>query len=166
MTISTRVETDDLNPNKHIVLPAAGGNEYLGVVFDEQGTIPSRGRYAVWSPKASARNGTVGFYDTLDEAVDAIRQLYDAPAPEGKQPDSEPAWQTLKGVTAPFRVYGEQSGGRVCLARDRKMPTGGPIEVVRLETRGGCRYGYTADGLRIDFVGLATKCWVIAGPAN
>lgn len=166
MTISTRVEIDALDPSRHIVLPAAGGNEHLGVIFDEQGTIPSRGRYATWSPKADARNGIVGFYDTLDEAADAIGRLYDDPTPEGEQPNSEPTWQTLKGVTAPFRVYGEQSDGRIHLARDRKTPTGKPIEVARLEMRGGCRYGYTTDGHQINFIGVATKCWVIAGPAS
>ncbi|MBT2439821.1 hypothetical protein J7E93_06730 [Streptomyces sp. ISL-36] len=169
MAISTRTEVDDLDPNKHVVLPADGGTDVLGVVFDEQGAIPSRGRFAAWSLKAGTRNGVVGFFDTLTEATDAIGALYDTPAEpatESEQTAAEPKWQTLAGVTTPFHVYVEQSDNHIRLARDRRTPTGKPIEVVRLEKRASCRYGYTADNRQINFVGVATKCWVIAGPGN
>lgn len=169
MAISTRTEVDDLDPHKHVVLPAAGGTDVLGVVFDEQGVIPTRGRFATWSPKAGTRNGIVGFFGTLTEAADAVGGLYDAPtdpATEPEQAAAEPTWQTLKGVTTPFQVYVEQSAGHIGPARDRRKPTGQLAEVVRLEMRGGCRYGYTADNRVISFVGAATKCWVIAGPGN
>jgi hypothetical protein len=169
VAISTRTEVDDLDPNKHVVLPVADGSDVLGVVFDEQGAIPTRGRFAAWSPKAGTRNGIIGFFDTLTEAADAIGALYDAPAEpatETEQTAAEPKWQTLRGVTTPFQVYVEQSDDRIWLARDRRAPTGEPIEVVRLEMRASCRYGYTADDRQINFVGVATKCWVIAGPGN
>lgn len=168
MAINTRTETDDLDPNKHVVLPSAGGTDVLGVVFDEQGGIPSRGRFAAWSPKAGTRNGVVGFFDTLAEATDAIGALYDAPAqsaePEEPSEAAAPNWQTLKGVTAPFAVYVKQSDGRIWPAGDRRTPTGHPVTVVRLEMRHGLRYGHTADGREISFSGVATKCWVLADP--
>ncbi|NUK50383.1 hypothetical protein HRW14_08780 [Streptomyces lunaelactis] len=162
MAISTRTEADELDPNKHMVLPATSGTDVLGVVFDEQGAIPSRGRFAAWSPKADTRKNIVGFFDTLPEATDAIGELYEAPA----EPAAEPKWQTLKGVTAPFQVYVKQSDGRIWPAGDRRTPTGEPIKVTRLEMRSGLRYGYTADDREIRFSGAATKCWIVAGPTT
>ncbi|MEU4496982.1 hypothetical protein AB0F96_26955 [Streptomyces sp. NPDC023998] len=168
MAISTRTEADELDTNKHVVLPAAGGTDVLGVVFDEQDAIPSRGRFAAWSPKANTRKNIVGFFDSLTEATDAIGALYDPPAEppaESEQTTEGPKWQTLKGVTTPFQVYVDQPDGPIIWpTRDRRTPTGEPIEVVRLEMRASCRYGYTADNRQINFVGVATKCWVIAGP--
>ncbi|MDH2393383.1 hypothetical protein QCN29_32390 [Streptomyces sp. HNM0663] len=164
MAISTRTENDDLDPNKHVALPAAGGTEVLGVVFDE--AIPSRGRFAAWSPKAGTRDGVVGFFDILAEATDAIGALYDAPAQTAELAEpseaAAPNWQTLKGVTAPFAVYAKQSDGRIWSASDRRTPTGHPVTIVRLETRHGLCYGQTADGREISFSCVATKCSVLA----
>ncbi|MDQ0945942.1 hypothetical protein [Streptomyces sp. V1I1] len=168
MAISTRTELDELDPNKHVVLPAADGTDVLGVVFDEQGAIPTRGRFAAWSPKAGTRKNIVGFFDTLTEATDAIGELYEAPADPAAEtePAAGPKWQTLKGVTAPFEVYVEQPDGRIWPAGDRRTPTGEPVKVVRLEMRSGLRYGYTADEREIRFSGAATKCWVVAESAT
>ncbi|EPH41471.1 hypothetical protein ABT390_34250 [Streptomyces aurantiacus] len=163
MTISIRTETDEMDPNKHIVLPAGGGTDVLGVVFDEQGAIPSRGRFAAWSPKAHTRKNIAGFFDTLDEAATAIGALYDAPAEPAPPKDTDPTWRTLKGVTAPFTVYAHETGGRLHPAGDRTQPTGKAITIVSLAMRHGLRYGHTADGREISFAGAATKCWV--GPA-
>ncbi|NUK24039.1 hypothetical protein HRW14_18860 [Streptomyces lunaelactis] len=150
--ISTRTEADELDPNKHMVLPAAGGTDVLGVVFDEQGAIPTRGRFAAWSPKAGTRKNIVGFFDTLTEATDAIGELREEPAAETERV-AEPKWQTLKGVTATFEVYVKQSDGRIWPAGDRRTPTGEPVRVTRLEMRSGLRYGYTADEREIRFSG-------------
>lgn len=57
------------------------GKTQCGVIFDEEGAIKSRGRFAAWSMKAKPvegkpNNGIVGFFDTLEEAAEAIASLY------------------------------------------------------------------------------------------
>ncbi|MFB8443619.1 hypothetical protein ACFC7A_31695 [Streptomyces niveus] len=163
MPIRIRTTADELAPHKHLVIPADGG-EILGVVLDEQGAIPTRGRFAAWSPKAGTRNGQMGFYHSLDEAADAIGALFEpgSTTPEPPGP-AAPEWRTLKGVTTPFDVLGVRDDrGRILLASDRRTPTGGPITVVRLEMRNGLRRGKTADGAEVNFSGTASKYWVVA----
>ena len=164
MATGTRIEPDDIDANKNIVLPASGGTAVLGVIFDEQGLIPTRGRFCAWSPKAGTRDGIVGFFGTLAEADKAIAALYDTPAePAPERITPAPEWRTLKGLAAPFHVHAKQRNGRIRPTGDRRTPTGEPVEVVRLELRGSCRYGYTADNREIYFGGTATKCWVASG---
>lgn len=162
MAIRIRTTVDEMDPHKHLVIPADGG-EILGVVHDEQGVIPARGRFAAWSPKAGTRNGQAGFYHSLDEAADAIGALFE-PAPTASEPSepTAPQWRTLKGVTAPFDVLGvRERSGRILLACDRRAPRGERINVVRLEMRNGLRCGKTADGDDVNFSGPASKYWVI-----
>ncbi|MFD0386490.1 hypothetical protein ACFQ2B_40555 [Streptomyces stramineus] len=146
-----RAVPDDISTMKYDVLK---GSQHLGVILDETSARLTRGGWAAWSPKASRRDGTVGFFATKEEAALAIARTWGLCLAEAAQ------WRTLKGISAPFFVYGDvQDDGRVWLARDRQRLTGEPVEVVKLATEAGCRYGYTASGQRIDFGGTATKVW-------
>lgn len=49
--------------------------EITGVLFDESAARMNRGRFALWSPKSKKPNGQVGFFDSADEALDALRPL-------------------------------------------------------------------------------------------
>lgn len=65
------------------------GETFAGVLFDETLAKLARGGWAAWSPKSKNRGGIVGFFESKEEAADAIAALYDdeAPAPSSK-PDA------------------------------------------------------------------------------
>ncbi|SDL33406.1 hypothetical protein [Streptomyces indicus] len=56
--------------------------DHAGVI-DDEGPTMTRGRYAVWSPRAARRDGVVGFFASVDEAAEAIKSLW---APRAVQP--------------------------------------------------------------------------------
>ncbi|MFI9206483.1 hypothetical protein, partial [Streptomyces sp. NPDC053048] len=148
-----RVVPDEVGTMKYDVLK---GVEHLGVIFDETPARLDRGGWAAWSPKASRRDGVVGFFTTKEAAALAIARTWGLCLAEAAE------WRTLKGVATPFFVYGDvQDDGRVWLARDPKRLTGTPVKVVRLTTEGGSRYGYTASGQQIYFGGTAAKVWAV-----
>ncbi|MEO3974427.1 hypothetical protein [Streptomyces sp. CAU 1734] len=68
------------NPDKASETIVWRNRDYAGVVLDESAAGMSRGGFAAWSLKAGNRNGHVGFFATLEEAVDAIQAFYPAPA--------------------------------------------------------------------------------------
>ncbi|MFE0056086.1 hypothetical protein [Streptomyces sp. NPDC059003] len=49
---------------------------HIGVIFDETAAGLRRRPFAAWSLKAGLRNGIVGFYNSLQEAADAIDALH------------------------------------------------------------------------------------------
>ncbi|MEU0940128.1 hypothetical protein [Embleya sp. NPDC005971] len=55
--------------------------DIIGVVQDEGDHHPHRGRFATWSNKAGAKDSGVGFHATIEAAAQAIRDLYEPPAP-------------------------------------------------------------------------------------
>lgn len=129
----------------------------VGSVIDESAANLKRGNFAVWSLLARTRSGFLPtFPATLEGAADAIRALCGI----GAAVSTESKWQTLKGVAAPFVVYGTATPGGIELAGDRTAVSGDPIEVARLEMRNRLRYGYTTDGREITFGGTATKVWI------
>lgn len=103
----------------------------------------------------------------------AVRCAAQYGIPEGAIVDAEapaslpgPEWGTLKGITAPFRLWGEErEGGRFAPAFDRKHVTGQPLEIVEVWTtqRGTARHGRDANGREIHLYGAATRFWRAPG---
>lgn len=56
---------------------------HIGSLFDETAANLARGNFAAWSPKGRAKDGTVGFYATKEEAGEAIGRLYRPVGPRG-----------------------------------------------------------------------------------
>lgn len=82
------------------------------------------------------------------------------PAEEAALAPGEPEWRTLKGVQAPFFLFGEErEGGRFAPAADRKQVTGMPLRIVRLWMDRGLRYGEDEAGRELKLYGSATKFW-------
>lgn len=77
-----------------------------------------------------------------------------------------PEWGTLKGVEAPFRLWGEErEGGRFAPAFDRRRVTGEPLVIAEVWTtqRGTARHGRTEDGREVHLYGAATRFWRAPG---
>lgn len=141
----------------------------LGTVRDEGPWSSTRGRFAAWSQRgATRRDGIVGFYADRDEAARAIA----AANPTGAAAaEPAPRWRTLKGVTVPFQLYGEdEPGGRFRPAGDRTQVTGQPITIVRTNMDDTTRCGRLVDstGRHIHLTAAATQFWITAtdGPAG
>jgi hypothetical protein len=94
-----------------------------------------------------------------------------APAPAAEEPApaeqvqeevtyGKPEWRTLKGIEAPFQLYGSQSGNWFRPAGDRKQCHGFPLEMVRTWTEASARYAEDAEGKRHSLGGLATRYWI------
>ncbi len=86
--------------------------------------------------------------------------------PEAAIQDTEaPTWGTLKGRTAPFRLWGEERDGRFCPAFDRKQVTGEPLVIAEVwtEQRGTARVGRDENGREIHLYGAATRFWSAPG---
>ncbi|QPL14132.1 hypothetical protein QEH48_gp103 [Streptomyces phage TurkishDelight] len=82
------------------------------------------------------------------------------PAEEAAPAPGEPEWRTLKGMEAPFFLYGEErEGGHFAPAGDRKRVTGRPLRIVRLWSDRGLRYGEDGNGRELYLWGAATKFW-------
>lgn len=108
---------------------------------------------------------------TRETAVEVAARLT-APAAEEPAIEEAPAelpgpqWGTLKGLLAPFRLWGEErEGGRFAPAFDRKQVTGEPLVIVEVWTtqRGTTRHGRDANGREIHLHGAATRFWRAAG---
>lgn len=84
---------------------------------------------------------------------------------EGAAPTpGEPEWRTLKGMEAPFFLYGaEQEDGRWFPSGDRKQVTGQPLRITRAWTDRGLRYAEDETGRELYLHGAAAKFW--AAPA-
>ncbi|MFG3287298.1 hypothetical protein ACGF3G_00550 [Streptomyces sp. NPDC048179] len=57
--------------------------QHIGSLFDETAANLARGNFAAWSPKGSGKNGMVGFFDTKEEAGEAIALPYRPVGPRG-----------------------------------------------------------------------------------
>lgn len=89
-------QPDDLNQSTTVV--HYGDENVIGTIYDERGTIPTRGRYAAWSPKAGTRNGHVGFFATKTEAIAAITATHGiTPEPEVNEEPEENVVSVLGG---------------------------------------------------------------------
>ncbi|MGW7708297.1 hypothetical protein [Streptomyces sp. NPDC054771] len=85
------------------------------------------------------------------------------PAPEAEE-DVTPQWRTLKGLDAPFLLYGEETAQGFRPASDRKQCAGEPLRITRTWMAHGIRYAEDADGRTAYLGGAATRYWV--APAN
>lgn len=97
----------------------------------------------------------------VEETVAPV--VEEAPAPVVEAPDASadgPEWRTLKGVAAPFQLYGEDHGEWFRPAGDRDRCTGEPLTVTRLWMKGGLRYGEDEMGRTLRLAGAAAKYWV------
>ncbi|MCY0957702.1 hypothetical protein [Streptomyces sp. H27-H5] len=86
----------------------------------------------------------------------------EAPAPvvEEPTPAAGPEWRTLKGMEAPFLLYGEDTADGFAPANNRKQCTGEPLLITRSWTETGTRYAEDATGRKCHLWGTATKYWV------
>ncbi|MFG2404234.1 hypothetical protein ACGFR8_07820 [Streptomyces brevispora] len=87
----------------------------------------------------------------------------EAPAPVVEAPEAPaagPEWRTLKGVEAPFLLYGEDAGDAFHPANDRKRCTGEPLTITRVWMSAGTRYAQDATGRKTHLWGAATRYWV------
>lgn len=83
----------------------------------------------------------------------------EGPGGEAAPAPGEPEWRTLKGVTAPCFLYGEELDHGWRPAGDRKQVTGQPLRIVRLWMRGGLRYAEDVNGREVYLYGPAAKFW-------
>lgn len=83
----------------------------------------------------------------------------DAPADE-EVTYGKPEWRTLKGLDAPFQLYGTQSGKWFRPAGDRKTCHGFPLDIVRTWVAAGARYAEDAAGDTHSLGGTATRYWI------
>jgi hypothetical protein len=109
-----------------------------------------------------------------EQRADSCEECAAEGAEEGQADEDEeapaelpgPQWGTLKGFTAPFRLWGEErEGGRFAPAFNRKEVTGEPLEIVEVWTteRGTARHGRDASGREIHLYGAATRFWAAPG---
>ncbi|MEW2631632.1 hypothetical protein AB0903_08225 [Streptomyces sp. NPDC048389] len=71
-----------------------------------------------------------------------------------------PQWRTLKGLEAPFQLYGTRSGKWFRPSGDRKQCTGGALDIVRTWVATGARYAEDAAGDTHSLGGTATRYWI------
>ncbi|MFD8820779.1 hypothetical protein ACFV1C_00170 [Streptomyces sp. NPDC059605] len=86
----------------------------------------------------------------------------EVPAPAVEAPKGStaaPQWRTLKGLEAPFTLYGEEVDGKFRPANDREQCTGEPLLIIRTWMGGGTRYAEDAQGRKVHLGGVATKYW-------
>lgn len=84
----------------------------------------------------------------------------EAPAAEEEVTYGKPEWRTLKGLEAPFQLYGTQSGRWFRPAGDRKQCHGFPLDIVRSWVATGARYAEDAEGNTHSLGGVATRYWI------
>ncbi|MBT2492366.1 hypothetical protein J7E96_28420 [Streptomyces sp. ISL-96] len=87
----------------------------------------------------------------------------ESPAPvveETEAPAVAPEWRTLKGMEAPFHLYGEEGADGFRPASDRKQCTGEPLTITRTWMAHGTRYAQDATGRECRLWGAATRYWV------
>ncbi|MFJ3100344.1 hypothetical protein [Streptomyces sp. NPDC086835] len=83
------------------------------------------------------------------------------PAPvEGDVTYDAPQWRTLKGLEAPFQLYGTRSGKWFRPSGDRKQCTGDALDIVRTWVATGARYAQDAAGDTHSLGGTATRYWI------
>ncbi|MFE3378757.1 hypothetical protein [Streptomyces anulatus] len=71
-----------------------------------------------------------------------------------------PQWRTLKGLDAPFQLYGTRSGKWFRPSGDRKQCTGDALDIVRTWTATGARYAEDVAGDTHSLGGTATRYWI------
>lgn len=99
----------------------------------------------------------------VEEAPAAAPVIEEAPAPMVEETEAltaAPEWRTLKGMDAPFLLYGEDTGEEFRPANDRKQCTGEPLLITRTWMSSGTRYAEDATGRKCHLWGAATKYWV------
>lgn len=90
----------------------------------------------------------------------AVEEPAEAERVEGEVTYGKPQWRTLKGINAPFQLYGTPSGNWFRPAGDRTTCHGIPREMVRTWIEAGARYAEDAEGTRHSLGGLATRYWI------
>ena len=155
-------------PVRVSALAKASGHTPADIV-DEAGALADE--WASQGPRAVFRTAVVADEAELSGpaalvvlealATRAAETPAEAPAEEAAPVPGEPEWRTLKGVQAPFFLYGEErEGGRFAPAGDRKRVTGVPLLITRLWVDHGMRYGEDATGRELYLWGAATKHWI------
>lgn len=84
----------------------------------------------------------------------------DAPAAEEEVTYGAPQWRTLKGVEAPFQLYGSRSGKWFRPSGDRKVCHGYPLDIVRTWVAFAARKVEDAAGETHELGGTATRYWI------
>lgn len=114
------ITADEHRPNDH--WDVTRGDMYMGQIMDEGDWGQKRGRFAAWSTKSSARNGVVGFYDSREDAAQAIADLYPVETPAAATDNSDAAVAAELGLTPAtielFRLLADDAGnwgGTPCL---------------------------------------------------
>ncbi|MFF8994037.1 hypothetical protein ACF09H_29735 [Streptomyces sp. NPDC014983] len=93
-------------------------------------------------------------------ATRAAEAAAQEPTAEAAPTPGEPEWRTLKGVSAPFFLFGEEhEGGQFAAAGDRNQVTGKPLLIVRLWTDHGLRFAEDENGRELYLWGAAAKFW-------
>jgi hypothetical protein len=92
-------------------------------------------------------------------AAHAVEASAEEPAEEVTPAPGEPEWRTLKGMEAPFFLYGTERSGGWFPSGDRKRVTGEPLRITRVWTDRGFRYAEDETGRGINLWGAATKFW-------
>lgn len=101
------VKTTAEGPGRIIV---QRGPDFMGTIFDA-GSKSRRGRYEAWSPYAGTRNNLVGFYATVQEAVDGITHAWPVAAWELAEDTGAP----LTDVLAAANLLADEEGVKVHL---------------------------------------------------
>ncbi|MGV2914584.1 hypothetical protein [Streptomyces alfalfae] len=92
--------------------------------------------------------------------LEALASRAAKPAEEAAPVPGEPEWRTLKGVQAPFFLYGEERPGVFSPAGDRKRVTGQPLRITRVWSERGMRRAEDENGRELYLWGAAAKYWV------
>ncbi|MEW2071811.1 hypothetical protein [Streptomyces sp. NPDC007346] len=124
-----------------------------------QRVIDNREAARTWNTPAPVVEETVP--PVVEEVPAPV--VEETPAPVVETPDAPaagPEWRTLKGVTAPFQLYGEDHGDWFRPAGDRARCTGEPLTVTRVWMKAGLRFGEDEMGRTLRLQGAATRFWV------
>lgn len=145
---------------------AATSGHTAADILDEAGTLAAE--WADQGPRAVHRTPVDGGRTELSGPaalviLDALTTpATEAPAEEPAPVPAEPEWRTLKGLTAPFFIWGTEGERSWRPAGDREQCTGDPLRIERTWMR-GTRYAEDTAGREIHLWGVATKYW--AAPA-
>ncbi|MCF3960299.1 hypothetical protein [Streptomyces fuscigenes] len=132
-------------------------------VLDEAANLTAdwvgRGRRAVFQTPPQDGDAVL-----TGPAVTVIRETLAArtegtATPPAEPTPGQPEWRTLKGLAAPFFLYGFERGGHWHPAGDRKQVTGQPLRITRVWMSRGLRHAEDETGRELSLFGAAGKYW-------
>ncbi|MFD6128639.1 hypothetical protein ACFWC2_14435 [Streptomyces diastaticus] len=146
---------------------AAASGRTVADILNEASTLAAE--WADQGPRAVFRSMVVDGEALLNGPavlviLDALAtRATETPAEEPAPVPAEPEWRTLKGLAAPFYLWGAEGERGWRPAGDRKQCTGTPLRIERTWMRAGIRYAEDATGRELYLWGAAAKHW--AAPA-